>query len=168
MPEKPGSFLIRCTQLVVWKVRNTSIHGECTQMYVNGYVRTANKIADVVDALLPYPLHRAQSGAIGLVIEPRVQVIAGIHLMRSEKVGNGMGRRDLLNVAELHGHGQVFRDEPALEAANRSCVRPARLEMEKSRSESLLVLAPGLEADVADDSTHMGPSTGLGKRTTAE
>ncbi|MFF1462903.1 hypothetical protein [Streptomyces sp. NPDC058330] len=156
-----------CFPLVVWEIRNTGINGESAQMYVNGDVRTADEIADVVDALRPHSLHRAQSGAIGLTIEPRVEVLAGIDPVGSEEVGDGMGRRDLLCAIELHGSSEVFRDEPALEAADCSRIRPARLQMEEPRSESPLVLAPGLEADVADDSTHVGPSTGLGKRAAA-
>src|SRR5690606_28988061 len=126
-------------QLVVWEVRNAGIHGEGAQMYINGHMRTANEIADVVDALRPHPLHRAQSGAIGLMIEPRVEVLAGVDSMGSEEVGDGVGRRDLLGVVELHGHGQVLRGEPALEAADCSCVRPTQLQMEEPRSESPLV-----------------------------
>ena len=168
VPEKRGGFLIHCAQLVVWEVRNTSVHGEGAQMYVNGNVRTADEISDVVDTLRPHPLHRAQSNAIGLMIEPRVEVLAGIDPVSSEEVGDGVGRRDLPDVVELHGHGKVFRGEPALEATDRSCIRPAQLQMEKPRSKGLLVLAPGLKADVADDSTHVGPSAGLGKQTAAE
>lgn len=137
-------------------------------MYVNGYVRTADEIADVVDALRPHPLHGAQSGAMVLSIEPRVEVLAGIDLVGSEEVGDGVGRSDLLCVVELHGNGEVFRDEPALEAADCSRVRPVRLQMEEPRSESPLVLAPGLKADIADDSTHVGPSTGMEERTAAK
>jgi hypothetical protein len=40
--------------------------------------------------------------------------------------------------------------------------------MEEPRSESPLVVAPGLEADVADDGTHVGPSAGLEKRSAAK
>lgn len=168
VPEKCGGLLIHCAQLVVWEIWNTSIPGEGTQMYVNGDVRTADEIAYVVDALRPHSLHRAQSGAIGLMIEPRVEVLAGIDPVGSEEVGDGVGRRDLLCVVELHGHGKVFRDEPALKAADCFRIRPAQLQVQEPRSESCLVLAPGLEADVADDSTHVGPSTGLGKRTGAK
>ncbi|WP_329225701.1 hypothetical protein [Streptomyces canus] len=127
MPEKRGGFLVHCAQLVVWEFRNTSIHGEGAQMYVNGDVRTAYEIADVVNALWPHSLHRAQSGAIGLTIEPGVEILAGIDPVGSEEIGDGVSRRDLLCVVELHGHGKVFRDEPALEAADCSCIRPAQL-----------------------------------------
>lgn len=168
MPEKYGAFLIHCAYLVVREIRNTGFHGEGAQMYVNGDVRTANEIADAVDALRPHSLHPAQSGAIGLMIEPGVKVLAGIDLVGSEEVGDGMGRGDLLCVVELHGHGKVFRHEPALEAADCSCIRPAQLQMEEPRPESPLVLAPGLKADVADDSIHVGPSVRLGKRTVAK
>ncbi|WP_208614379.1 hypothetical protein, partial [Streptomyces yokosukanensis] len=41
-------------------------------------------------------------------------------------------------------------------------------QVQEPRSEIPLVLAPGLEADVADDSTHVGPSVGMRKRTAAE
>ncbi|MDP5315358.1 hypothetical protein [Streptomyces poriferorum] len=168
VPEKRGGFLIHGAQLIVWEVRNTSIHGEGTQMYVNGNVRTADEITYVVDALRPHSLHRAQSGAIGLIIEPGVKVLAGFDPVDSEKVGDGVGRRNLLRVVEVHSKGQVFRDKPALEATDCSRIRPAQLQMEEPRSESSLVLAPGLKADVTDDSTHVGPSTGLGKRTGAK
>lgn len=166
--EKCGGLLIHCAQLVVREIRNTSIHGEGTQMYVNGNVRTADEIAYVVDALRAHSLHRAQSGAIGLLIEPGAKVLAGIYPVDSEKVGDGVGRRDLLCVVELHGHGKIFRDEPALESADCSCISPAQLQMEEPRSESPLVVAPWLEADVADDSTHVGPSAGLEKRSAAK
>ncbi|WP_431788870.1 hypothetical protein HLK56_27085 [Streptomyces sp. G9] len=78
VPEKRCGFLIHGAQLVVWEVRNTRIHGEGTQMHVNGDVRTADEIAYVVDALRPHSLHRAQSGAIGLMIEPGMKALAGI------------------------------------------------------------------------------------------
>ncbi|GGU65827.1 hypothetical protein GCM10010274_63100 [Streptomyces lavendofoliae] len=102
------------------------------------------------------------------MIEPGVKVLAGIDPIGSEEVGDGVSRRDLLCVVELHGHGKVFRDEPALEAADWSCISPAQLQMEEPRSESPLVVAPWLEADVADDSTHVGPSAGLEKRSAAK
>ncbi|GGX97927.1 hypothetical protein GCM10010515_75340 [Streptomyces fructofermentans] len=100
--------------------------------------------------------------------EPRVEVVTGIDPVGSEEVSDGVGRRDLLGVVELHGHGKVSRSELTLEAADRSCIRPAQLQPEEPRSESPLVVAPGLEADVADDSTHVGPSARLGKRTAAK
>ncbi|NDZ65395.1 hypothetical protein [Streptomyces cyaneofuscatus] len=96
VPEKRGGFLIHGAQLGVWEVRNTSIHGEGTQVYVDGDVRTADEIAYVVDALRPHSLHRAQSGAIGLMIEPGVEVLAGIDPVGSEEVGDGVSRRDLV------------------------------------------------------------------------
>ncbi|OKJ72201.1 hypothetical protein [Streptomyces sp. CB02460] len=34
VPEKRGGFLIHSAQLVVWEVRNTSLPGEGTQVYV--------------------------------------------------------------------------------------------------------------------------------------
>ncbi|MFF2727404.1 hypothetical protein ACFVS9_05805 [Streptomyces sp. NPDC058008] len=167
VPEKRGGFLIHGAQLGLWEVRNTSIHGKGTQAYVNGDVRTADEIAYVVDALRPHSLHRAQSGAIGLMIEPGVEVLAGIDPVGSEEAGHGVSRRDLLCVVELHGHGEVFRYEPALESADCSCIGPAQLQMEEPRSESPLVVAPWLEADVADDSTPVGPSAGLEKGSAA-
>ncbi|CAD5935408.1 protein of unknown function [Streptomyces sp. KY70] len=100
--------------------------------------------------------------------EPRVEVLAGVDPVGSEEAGDGVGRRDLLRVLELHGHGEVFRGEPALEATHRSRIRPARLQMAEPRSESRLVVAPGLEADVTDDSAHVSPSAGLRKRTAAK
>ncbi|MCX4735352.1 hypothetical protein [Streptomyces sp. NBC_01363] len=168
VPEKRGGFLIHGAQLVVWEVRNTSVPGEGTQVYVNGDVRTANEIAYVVDALRPHSLHRAQSGAIDLMIEPGVKVLAGIDPVGSEEVGDGVSLRDLLCVVELHGHGKVCREEPALKSADCPCISPAQLQMEKPRSESPLVVAPWLEADVADDSTHVGPSARLEKRSAAK
>ncbi|MGF0167743.1 hypothetical protein ACQRET_27525 [Streptomyces koyangensis] len=41
------------------------------------------------------------------MIEPGVKVLAGIGPVGSEEVGDGMSRRDLLRVVELHGHGKV-------------------------------------------------------------
>lgn len=89
VPEKRGGFLIHGAQPGVWEVRNTSIHGEGTQVYVNSDVRTADEIAYVVDALRPHSLYRAQSGAIGLMIEPGVEVLAGIDPVGSEEVWLG-------------------------------------------------------------------------------
>ncbi|MET9703784.1 hypothetical protein [Streptomyces griseus] len=168
VPEQRGGFLINGAQLGVREMRNTSIHGEVTQMYVHGHVRTAHKISYVVDALWPHSLHRAQSGAIGLLIEPGMKVLAGIDPVAGEQVGDGVSGRDLLCVVELHCHGEVFRDEPTLESVDCSCISPAHLQLEEPRSESSLIVAPWLEADVADDSTHVGPSAGLEKRSVAK
>lgn len=141
------------------------IHGgKGAQMYVDGNLWTADKVADVVDALRSYLLHRAQGGAIGLLGEPRVEILASVDPVVREEVGDGMGRRDLLSMVELHGDGEVFRGKPALEPTDCSRIRPARLQPEKPWLERRLV-APGLEADVADDCTHVVPSAGPGKRT---
>ena len=91
VPEKRGGFLIHGAQLGVREVRNTSIHGEGTQVYVNGDMRTADEIAYVVDALRPHSLHRAQSGAIGLMIEPGVEVLAGIDPVGTVRIDQVQG-----------------------------------------------------------------------------
>jgi hypothetical protein len=168
VPKEYGGFLVHCTQLLVAEIRNTSIYGKDTQMHVDGDLRAADKVADVVDALGTHSLHSAQSCAIGLLVEPRAEIVAGIDPVGSQEVGDGVSRRYLLDVAELHGDGKSFCGEPPLKPTDCSRVRPVRLQPEKPRPEGRLIVAPGLEADVADDSTHVGPSAGLEKRTATQ
>ncbi|MFD8550339.1 hypothetical protein ACFV08_01755 [Streptomyces fradiae] len=98
VPEKRGGFLIHSAQLVVREVQNASIHGEGAQMYINGHMRTANEIADVVDALRPHPLHRAQ--LVGLPqhwLQP--QVVSGL-----ENVADVAARRGVHLAVHTHAN----------------------------------------------------------------
>ncbi|WEB37976.1 MULTISPECIES: hypothetical protein [Streptomyces] len=64
-------------------------------MYVDRDLRTADEDADAVDALRPHSFHRAQRGAIGLVVEPRMPIITGVDAVGSQHVGDGVGRCNL-------------------------------------------------------------------------
>jgi hypothetical protein len=72
-----------------------------------------------------------------------VEIVAGIDPVGSQQVSDGVGRRDLLGVVEVHGDGEVFCGEPSLEAADRCRIGPVRLKPEKSRPEGRLVLTAG-------------------------
>jgi hypothetical protein len=69
-------------------------------MYVDRDLRTADEVADVVDALRSHSFRRTQSYAIGLVFEPSVEIIAGVDPVGSQKVGDGLGRCNLPGIIE--------------------------------------------------------------------
>jgi hypothetical protein len=68
-----------------------------------------------------------QSGTIGLTVEPRAQLVAGVYAAGGQEVGDGVSRRYLPSVIEPHGDGEVFRGEAILEPTNRFRVWPVRL-----------------------------------------
>src|SRR5690606_22694711 len=101
VPEKRGGFLIHSAQLAVREVRNAGIDGEGARMYINGHLRRSKDSAAVVDAHRSHPLHGAQSGAMRLLLELRVVVLARVGSMGSEEVGDGGGPRDLRGEVDL-------------------------------------------------------------------
>lgn len=79
-----------------------------------------------------------------------------------------MGCSNPAGTVEVHGGGEVFRGEACLEAADRRCVGPCLLELQKPRPEHGHVLAARMEAGVADHRPHVCPAARRGKRALAE